>query len=150
MLSTLLLLFTFTSCDSLRVFEENQLIENGKWDDTVKKVFEVNMEDTTTLCNIFLNVRHRGDYGYSNLYLFITTMRPDGKMSVDTVECVLQNNEGNWLGNGIGDLYENRLFFRTGVRFPVKGKYTFTFEQAMREKELLNITDVGMRVERMP
>ena len=146
----LLSLFSLSSCDSLRVFEENHPIDKGVWNTDTQKVFEMNMEDTVSLCNIFLNVRHRGDYGYSNLYLFITTQRPDGKMSVDTVECVLQDNEGKWLGNGIGDLYDNRLFFRTGVRFPVKGKYIFTFEQAMREKELQHITDVGMRVERMP
>ena len=140
----------FTSCDSLRIYEENQTIEGGAWDVKDVKTFEMTMEDTASLCNIFLNVRHRGDYEYSNLYLFITTKRPDGKMSIDTVECMLQDNEGKWLGNGIGDLFDNRLFFRTGVRFPVKGKYQFIFEQAMRVKELPHITDVGMRVERMP
>ena len=94
-------LFLFSSCDSLRIYEENQTIENGTWSVSDKKVFAFSMEDTTQLCNIFLNVRHRGDYAYSNLYLFITTNRPDGKMSVDTVECVLQDNEGKWLGNAL-------------------------------------------------
>lgn len=139
-----------TSCDPLRIYEENKAIEGATWKSSDKKVFEFIMEDTVNPCNLFINVRHRGDYAYSNLYLFITTNRPDGKFSVDTVECILQDNEGKWLGNGIGDLYENRLFFRSGVRFPVKGKYTFTFEQAMRLAELPHIVDIGMRVEKMP
>lgn len=146
----LLLALILSSCDPLRVYEENQAIEGGNWSVSDKKVFELMMNDTLSPCNIFINVRHRGDYAFSNLYLFITTHRPDGKMSVDTVECVLQSNEGKWLGKGIGDLFDNRLFFRSGVRFPVKGKYSFTFEQAMRMKELPHITDIGLRVERMP
>lgn len=143
-------LLILSSCDPLRVYEENKEIEGGIWKAADKKVFEFQMEDTVSPFNVFINVRHRGDYPYSNLYLFITTHRPDGKMSVDTVECMLQGNEGKWLGDGIGDLYHNRLFFRSGVRFPVKGIYSFTFEQAMRTDELPHITDIGMRVEKIP
>lgn len=144
------ILFVFSSCDPLRVYEENKAIDGGSWNVNDKKVFEFVMDDTISPHNLFINVRHRGDYPYSNLYLFLRTERPDGKNSVDTVECILQDNEGRWLGKGIGDLYDNRLFFRSGARFPVKGKYVFTFEQAMRREELPHIADVGLRVEKMP
>ena len=32
-------LFLFSSCDSLRIYEENQTIENGTWSVSDKKVF---------------------------------------------------------------------------------------------------------------
>ncbi len=152
-LKELLPLFLFLSlivaCDSTLVFEENKMIDGESWNANNKLTFDLDITDTLSPCNIYINLRHRADYAYSNLFMFITTKRPDGKMSVDTVDCVLQDNEGKWLGNGSGGLKDNRLFFRSGVRFPVIGKYQFVFEQAMRETTLANIADVGIRVERM-
>jgi len=38
---------------------------------------------------------------------------------------------------------------KRGFSFPMKGKYKFRIEQGMREPELKEITDVGIRIERM-
>jgi hypothetical protein len=38
--------------------------------------------------------------------------------------------------------------FKRGLRFPLKGKYQFSIEQAMRIAELPNIIEIGMRIEK--
>jgi gliding motility-associated lipoprotein GldH len=144
----LLLPTFFISCDSKRVFEENKEISDVIWDANEKISFEVPITDTTTPNNLFINVRNADDYPYSNLYLFITTTFPNGKLSKDTLECILADDQGNWLGSGLGDLWDNQIPFKKNVRFPVSGKYTFEIEQAMRKDKLPLIVDVGLRIEK--
>jgi len=60
----------------------------------------------------------------------------------------LANEKGKWLGSGIGDIYEIQIPYKKNVRFPYPGKYSFTFEQAMRIEELSFVYDVGLRIEK--
>ena len=138
----------FISCDKHRVFEENKEIPDNVWNMDNKLIFEVNITDTLSNHNFFINIRNADSYPYSNLFLFVTTGFPNGKMSRDTVECTLADQNGNWLGDGLGDLWDNKILFKQGVRFPLKGKYTFEFEQAMRIENLPMIVDEGLRIEK--
>ncbi len=142
------ILILLSGCGKEFVFNEVREIKNHTWNVEDKLNFEFPVTDTLSPHNLFITVRHRGDYEYSNLYMFITTFRPDGKKSRDTVDCILQNPQGKWLGKGIGDIYDNKLVFHLGARFPVSGVYRFEFEQAMRKESVENITDVGLSVEK--
>jgi len=143
----------FTSCDLSRVYEENKEIESGIWNvhDTI--TFEVNLLDTLSLLNFYINVRNAGMYPYANLYMFVTITFPNGKTHRDTVECILADNKG-WLGSGLGDIWDNQILYRKGVRIPISGKYIFSYEQAQRSGEfayienLPFIMDVGLRIEK--
>ena len=144
----LLTILALTSCDSKRVYEENKEIPGGMWPQKNKVAFDFEIPDTTVVHNVYINVRNASQYAFSNLYLFITTTYPDGKTSIDTVNCYLQDQSGKWLGNGVGDLWDNRLLFKPSVKFPKPGKYKIEYEQAMRPEPLSGITDVGLRVEK--
>lgn len=136
------------SCDSKKVFDENQKISDEVWDANEKISFDVNVTDTITPHNFYVNVRNSDGYPYSNIYIFITTIFPNEKSSRDTLECVLADETGKWLGEGIGDLWDNQILFKKHVRFPLSGKYTFVMEQAMRTEHLPLILDVGLRIEK--
>ena len=60
----------------------------------------------------------------------------------------LADDKGQWLGDGMGDIWDNRALFRERMRFPQSGLYTFEIEQAMRQNPLPQIMDVGLRIER--
>lgn len=141
-------LLIFSSCDSRRVFEENREIADNAWDVNNKVVFEVDITDTLSQNNFYVNVRNADGYPYSNLYLFITTNFPDGHTRLDTMECILADDKGKWLGSGLGDIWDNQIPWRRGIRFPRAGKYTFTYQHAMRVDVLPLIMDVGLRIER--
>jgi gliding motility-associated lipoprotein GldH len=136
------------SCDENRVFEENTTINDHMWDTAQVVRFDVNIQDSVTPHNFYVNVRNGDAYRYSNLYMFINTTFPNGKSSHDTLECILSDQQGRWLGEGIGDLWSHQILFKRNVRFPVKGTYRFEFRQAMREDRLPMITDIGMRIEK--
>jgi gliding motility-associated lipoprotein GldH len=142
------LLFGFTACDSKRVYEQNIDIPEYIWDKDNPVYFDVEIKDTVSLHNVYINIRNASGYAYSNLYLFLDTKYPNNSMSRDTIECILADPSGNWLGDGSGDIWDNQILFKKNVRFKQIGTYKFRYEQAMRMPKLPMIMDVGLRIEK--
>jgi len=144
-LSLLILPF---SCDPSRVYEENIKIPEGVWTQDNPVSFEVAISDTITPYNLYINVRNSGMYPMQNLYMFITTTAPSGHSVKDTVQIMLADNKGKWLGKGLGDIWDLQRPYKKNVRFAQTGKYLFEIEQAMRMEKLPFILDVGLRIEK--
>jgi len=141
--------FIFISCDDLVVFEENASIANAKWNTSDVKSFEFDITDTVRMHDLFVNLRNGENYPYSNIYLFIELQFPNGKKSMDTLECTLADETGRWYGSsGAGDIYENRFTYYQRRQFPLGGRYRIDIVQAMRTDVLEGIYDVGFRVAR--
>ncbi len=148
LLLILLIVGVITSCDTKRIFEENSAIEKGTWNVNHKVNFEVSVTDIVPRYNVYLNVRNSTEYPYCNLYLFLNTGFPDGKIARDTLELTLADYDGRWFGSGMGSVKFSRFLFQKGVRFKQKGTYRFVLEQAMRVNELKGISDIGLRIEK--
>jgi gliding motility-associated lipoprotein GldH len=138
------------SCGSGKLYTEYKTVdENTGWSRKDKMVFEPEIKDTVNLYNVFVNVRHGSIYPYRNLYVFLTTDYPDGRKEVDTLNCILADDQNKWLGDGAGDLWDNSILLESNVRFPKAGKYKFTYEQGMRIDPLPMILDMGLTIERV-
>jgi gliding motility-associated lipoprotein GldH len=135
------------SCDKLRVSEEFIRIPSKGWERSNILHFNVNIMDTLNPHNVLIHVRNTGKYEYSNLYLFVTVCAPNGSEIRDTIEITLADEHGKWLGKGPATVYTLTYPYKTNIRFPVRGIYGFDIEQAMWNKTLQYITDVGLRVE---
>lgn len=129
------------------VFEQNKKIPESVWDNKNIVSFNIPVSDTASAHNIYLNIRNSGKYNYSNLYLFITTIAPNNNTLKDTLQIVLADRHGKWLGKGVGDIWFHKVPYKMNVRFPVRGIYQIEIEHAMRDKFLPEIYDVGVRVE---
>lgn len=138
--------FIFFSCDSNRIYEENFSVENNVWNYEDVKTFSFEITDTMSPLDLFVNIRTTPDYGYSNLYVFLYSEYPNGYSDKDTLEFILAEQDGKWLGESSGTVIENQILISRGGRFPYSGKYTFKIQHAMREKDLPEIIDVGFRV----
>ncbi|CAI8304289.1 MAG: Gliding motility lipoprotein GldH [Cryomorphaceae bacterium] len=142
------LIVMFTSCDNSIVFEEYKSFENQEWISDSIVFFNYSINDTTSKNKIKIKLRHTVDYEFQNLFLFIKTD------VMDTVELMLANKEGMWLGNGVGDVREFEFEYHNAKLFSKKGNYPFQIEQAMRygasEKIqiLNNILAVGISIEK--
>lgn len=144
-----LLCIVFTSCNKNVLYSEYTKLPEEGWKTENKLKFEVDIKDNAPYHNVFLNVRHADSYPYSNLFVFLTTTYPDGKISIDTLECILANKKGEWQGDGAGDIWDNKIPLKQNLVFPQKGKYTFTFEQGMRSNPLPLIMDFGITIEKV-
>ena len=151
MIRTLALIGTivmFISCYSSIVFEEYKSFENQKWNTDSVAFFNYANSDTTSKNTIKIKLRHTVEYEFQNLFLFIETD------VMDTVELMLANKEGIWLGSGIGDVREFEFEYQNAKLFSKKENYSFKIEQAMRygmaEKiqVLNNVLAVGISIEK--
>ncbi len=136
------------SCDRKRVFESYYELDSNGWNKDSVVVFDVKLSDTISNNNLYINIRNKGTYPYSNIYLFLTVGSPDGKLLTDTVEFTLADPSGRWKGSGIGGLHDNRILYKSSVYFPRKGDYRFMIKQGMRDNVLSGIRDVGIRIEK--
>lgn len=143
-----LLVTSLTSCDRKKVFESYYELNPNGWNKDSVVVFNVQLTDTTKNHNLYVNIRNKGTYPYSNLYLFLSVGAPDGSLLTDTVEFTLAEPSGKWKGSGIGGLHDNQILYKSSVYFPRKGKYKFMIKQGMRDNVLPGIRDIGIRIEK--
>ncbi|HQQ94033.1 MAG TPA: gliding motility lipoprotein GldH [Bacteroidia bacterium] len=149
LISKILILVLFlSSCSDKVVFSKYQSFENNEWRSGDKAVFEVDITDTRSLNNISLMIRHADEYPFRNIFLFVTTSYPDGKILKDTMEIVLANDKGEWHGSGMGDIFDLKVPVKKNVRFPLSGHYRFEFEQGMRSDPLPMVMDFGLEIEK--
>ena len=147
-LSLVLLSCAFFSCSSNLLSSQITKIPEEGWDEKNKLNFTVDVTDNKVYYNVFLNVRHADSYPFSNLFVFLTTTNPSGKVTIDTLECILANKKGEWQGDGTGDIWDNKILLKQNLIFPQTGKYTFSFQQGMRLNPLPLIMDFGITIEK--
>lgn len=140
---------TFSACDQKCYYEKNYDMKGEAWRRDSVLVFEVPVTDTVNPFHIVFNTRITGQYEYCNMYLFVTTVMPNDTIQrIDTLECLLADAKGKWLGKGFGSVWSNKIYFKRNIIFPNKGTYTFFIEQAMRTDSLAHVLDAGLRIEK--
>lgn len=145
----LFLTFIFMSCDENRVFDDYKSMEDYKWNINAPVRFEVNVQDSSEYCNIFLKVRNNQDYENKNLWMFVKLISPNGEIEIDSkLDCTLADDEGRWLGKGLGDIYDSSHKLKENFRFKHSGIYTFEIIHGMRKSILSGVRDIGLRVEK--
>jgi gliding motility-associated lipoprotein GldH len=149
----LLTVIIFCSCDKERVFDEYKTVGSAWHKDSII-TFDLPILDSTKRYNLFINLRDNNNYQYNNLFLIVSTEKPNGYTKVDTLEYQMASPDGTLLGDGFTDIKESKLFYKEKVKF--RGKYKVSIKQAVRETgkvpgvELLEgITDVGLRIEKI-
>lgn len=140
-------IFYITACTDSAIVDQNQELKGQHWSYIKKVSVPVIIEDTSKKYNLYMNLRHTADYKYSNIFVLIHQVGPDGKRSTERKEFQLAYPDGEWLGSGSGNIYSYQLLFRENYQFPKKGEYIFSFEQNMRDNPLGEVTDAGLRVE---
>ena len=109
-------------------------------------VFELPLLDTIKKYDLKLKIRHTVDYDFQNLFIFLEDHNRD------TIEIMLANKNGEWLGKGISDVREVEHIVEKKRIFYTPSPQTVKIEQAMRYgkenkiERLHHILDVGLIV----
>jgi gliding motility-associated lipoprotein GldH len=135
------------SCGQNQVFDEVVAVPREGWTTSDTLSFNVAISDTSAIYDVLLHIRNEKTYGYSNLWLFIETTAPNGNTIRDTLEVILADDQGEWLGRGIGNVNTLLLPYITQVKFKYRGIYTFSIVQGMRDTMLENILNIGLRID---
>jgi len=140
---------TLAAChDQAAIVDSNIELDKHNWSYSEKVKISLNIEATDIPYNLYLNLRHTSNYKYSNIFLLIHIIGPDGKRTTERREFRLALSDGEWLGSGSGNIYSYQILFKEDYKFPLKGKYVIEMEQNMRDNPLDYISDAGIRVEK--
>lgn len=133
------------------VFEKDVVIPRQQWESSFKPRidFVIQDQDTSTLYNIYVVLRHGDAYNYNNLWLKGTVLGPGDSVAKSMrYDLTLATNEKGWLGTGMDDIYEHRILIQPNTKFKKSGTYSFILEQIMREDPLKHVMNAGIRVEK--
>lgn len=129
-------------------------INSEGWQVKDPAIFELPRLDSLATYNAYITVRNNNKYPFSNLFLIVSLQHPYGKTAVDTLEYKMARPDGSWLGAGIGNVKENKLFFKQNLIFNETGHYTLHISHAVRNNgepqgvsKLEGITDIGYSLE---
>ena len=150
MLAACSLLFAACNLPS-DTFEKDVVVPGQQWESSFKPRIEfiIKEQDTSSLYNIYLVLRHSDAYNYNNIWVKGTVQEPgDTVLKSQRYDLVLATNEKGWLGSGMDDIYEHRVLVQPGTKFRKPGTYSFMLEQVMREDPLKHVLNVGVRVEK--
>ena len=100
------LLFSLQSCGEKSVYNEYNKIATVGWDFGTPVRFETEINDTLSAYDITIQVRNNTDYAYQNFWIFVESTSPSGIVAKDTLEFLLADNTGKWLGKGISSTKE--------------------------------------------
>lgn len=156
LLLAFIILIHTTSCTNNLIYNQYQPVENGQWHKDSIINFKINSTDTISKNNLYVTLRNNKDYEFSNLFLIVGIKFPNNYQIVDTLEYEMTTPEGQFLGQGMTDLKENKLEYKTNVTFSLIGDYDVSVQQAMRRTRdvegltsLNGITDVGLQIEKI-
>lgn len=149
-----LLFINMTSCvenNSIRIDHD---ILNG-WGLEESITFEI--KDTIDFpSDIFFYIRNNNDYPFSNIFL-ISSIKSNKKVfEVDTLEYMMADINGDWLGKGFSVIKESKLTWKRNWKPNFSPPYIFEVKQANRkigqikgDKNLFGILSLGLSIEKI-
>ncbi|RMG81720.1 MAG: gliding motility lipoprotein GldH [Bacteroidetes bacterium] len=143
-----LLILLFSSCKNDVVIQDFCSVPNHQWHLDSSCFIQKKISDIDGTVDFYINIRHANTYKYSNLIVFLKTVAPSRKITVDTINCIIADDRGKWLGSGFGDIIEDKVLFKRNVSLPDSGIYLFEISHGMRDTVLQDIIDIGITIEK--
>jgi gliding motility-associated lipoprotein GldH len=147
---SLVLCVLLLSCESNRIFEDNNTFKDRTWRADDVQVFQFEIKDAAKSYNLYYNVRNTLDYPFARFFVEYTLADSSGtelKKNL-TSEYLFDQKTGKPYGeSGIGDVFDHQFRIVEKQVFPYAGKFKLTLKQFNRADTLRGIVSVGARVE---
>jgi gliding motility-associated lipoprotein GldH len=139
-----------SACTGSSDIKEIRDFKGNEWEIAKKVTFTFKIADTLKTYNFNYLLRNSISYPYYNIYLNQSLVGPDGKvLSASMDEIILFNEKtGKPYGDGIGDIFDNRVAAPKLTNFKLKkaGTYKWTISHNMRPDPLTGIMSLGIEV----
>jgi len=135
-----------SACTENVAFQASKSMPKAIWMKDSVVNFNYDWADTTGTYDVVIDIRNQNNYPFQNFWLFANLYNPDGEVYRDTLQCVLADNNGRWIGEGMGSVHHLPVSFLQEVKFPKSGKYRLELIQGMRTDSLKGISDIGIRI----
>lgn len=145
----LIILLFLQACNKIDVYEQTKSFNKQKWESANKQTFNVTLNDSADLYNLYVVLRHTDAYHFNNMWINLTTISPGDKAQTQRLNLQLANNTKGWLGTVFDDIIEQRILLNNTPVHLKPGNYTFTMQHIMREDPLQYIQHAGIRIEKV-
>lgn len=144
-----LFLITLAGCNPGRIHKEYQDVENFMWEKNDVRKFIVAVEDESSSYNISFALRHIYGLSVASFPIKLKIEDLDGVVVFDEEAVVeVMNSNGDYVGDGAGDLWDIEQLITGDVVFPAKGSYTISVSQEFEEGDIPFIMEVGLLVDK--
>ncbi len=99
-------------------------------------------------------LRHNKNYAFSNIFLIADIKFENDSIKTDTLEYVLSEKNGKWLGEKKLSIVEHTLIYKKNLKLIKDSSYTVTVRNSMRLnneigpiQNLENILDLGLSIQ---
>tara|TARA_B100001059_G_C17726465_1_gene523733 strand:+ start:292 stop:774 length:483 start_codon:yes stop_codon:yes gene_type:complete len=147
-----LMLISTQSCSypsSIKTYE----FSNG-W--KTNEVVDFNFKGPQNSSNqdVFLILRHNKNYAFSNIFLITDIKFENDSIKTDTLEYVLSEKNGKWLGETKLSVVEHKLIYKKNLKLVKDSSYSVRVRNSMRLyneivpiQNLENILDLGLVIQ---
>lgn len=144
-----LLTLMLSSCGPTFIADEYQAIDPDGWTYQAAADFDFTVTDTNQLYALHLVVEHKPDFFAQNVYVNISTERPDGSKQTDQVSLQLADKFGQWYGDCGGENCELDILIQPIAYFNQPGAYELSVQQHSRKEKLAGIRGLRFQVEEL-
>jgi len=145
----ILVLLVFSSCSKFEDYHESRVLPSGGWEiSNVLKFSDSLPDNLPEKFSLELQIRHKNDYKYGNIWLYLRTETSDNTVRFDTVNWKLADYSGHWFGKGWGSLY-SLTYTMPDLAISKKGDkrwFKIDIQHGLRDKELKGVESIGVRL----
>ena len=145
----LLFIVCLWSCDQQEVYYEFVSISQSQWsksnNDACFVLDSVNINPSRKY-NINVEITHNVNYEYETLWLNVKQLHQDSIIVSDTLECILINQYGKWLGSGNGPTRQVTISYKTNILLDTTKQNQVCIRHAMDNLQLKGIEKIGLKI----
>lgn len=145
-LLVIILSVAFLSCNNHVVFQEREEMPDMMWTYSNPLGFNVEINDTAALYDIYLDVEHSRDFTYGNLYIGLKVISAGKDTSFQRISIALADKLGQWLGTCKGNECSRQFLISDKYQFTETGNNQIIVEQNSREEELQGIKSIELTI----
>jgi gliding motility-associated lipoprotein GldH len=138
----------FFSCSKNSVFEKFEKFENYEWNMNKTVKFDVSIEDTSCLYDVFIPVRHIDNYPYDGLLINVSYDAPNGESRTKNYKLNFRDSSGKFIGDVAGDIWDEKNLIMGKAKFNAIGTYKFEIVNNMPKTPTLCIMEIGLKIEK--
>ena len=146
-----LIFFLIESCSNSNLIKVHEFSSGWKNSEVVSFDFEI--VDTLKKHDLKIFLRHNKNYEFSNIFM-VTELSYNNEVVTDTLEFVLSEKSGKWLGDKKLSVVEHFLPFKKNLKLKKEIPYNLKIRNSMRFnneispiQSLENVLDLGLIIE---
>lgn len=144
----LAILVCVVSCNQGEAYYKFLPIPKNEWGKSQEICFLLDSSSIAANRNyaISLELTHNINYQYKNLFLVVEHTLQDSVPARDTLELVLIDDFGKWLGTGNGATRQLSQLYKTNIKIDTTLHNEITIRHAMQNLKLKGIEKIGLKI----